>query len=54
MNPRKEERNQKMLEDRRSGMLYREIAKKYGLTKDRARKIVVNQERWNDDKANHD
>lgn len=46
MRARKEKRNQKALELRRSGMIYKEIGEALGITKDRARKIVINQERW--------
>ena len=46
MNPRKEERNQKALEMRRSGMMIKEIAKELGLCPSRTWLIVHNQEKW--------
>ena len=46
---RKEERNQMMLEDRESGMMVKDIAKKYGVCCSRASKILQNQKRWNEE-----
>jgi len=46
MRARNEERNKQVLEDRRAGLSYNEIARKYGLSKARARTIIFNQQRW--------
>ena len=50
MRARKEERNQKMLEDRKAGMKIKDIMQKYGLSQGRTSKILTNQERWNREK----
>ena len=47
MRARKEERNHKILEDRKNGMYFRELAEKYGISKARARNICLNQMKWN-------
>lgn len=47
MRVRKDERNQKMLEDRKSGMFIKDVAKKYGLCYTRTRTVLLNQEKWN-------
>lgn len=49
MRARKEQRNQKMLEDRERGMMVKDIAKKYGVCGSRATKILQNQRRWNEE-----
>lgn len=51
MRARKEERNQKMLKDRKAGMYIKDVAKKYGLCYARAWTILHNQERWNAEKT---
>lgn len=50
MRHRKEERNQKMLEDRKKGMYIKDVAQKYGLSQARTWTILHNQERWNAEK----
>lgn len=40
-----------MLKDYKSGMLLREIAKKYGLSESRTGAVVRNQKRWNLEKG---
>lgn len=50
MRARKEERNQAMLEDRKNGMMVKDIAKKYGLCQGRTTTILQNQARWNEEK----
>ena len=47
MRARKEERNQKMLEDSKRGMTQVEIGRKYGLCQSRVSTILINQKRWN-------
>ncbi len=41
------ERNRRVVEDRESGMTYREIAERYGFSIERGRQIVVGVERRN-------
>lgn len=47
MRQRKEERNQKMLDDLNAGMMVKDIAVKYGLCQGRTSMILKNQKRWN-------
>ena len=51
MRARNEERNQKALEMRRSGMMYKDIAKALGLSPSRTWLIVQNQMRWEQEKT---
>ena len=47
MRARKEERNQRMLEDKHAGVPLIEIAGKYNLSYSRTTMVLRNQERWN-------
>lgn len=50
MRARKEERNQAMWQDWKSGMMMKDIAKKYNLCTARTCTILHNQDRWNAEK----
>ena len=54
MRARKEQRNQKMLEDRKAGMSQQEICRKYGLCQSRVSTILANQRRWNEEVAKNE
>ena len=51
MRARNEARNQKALEMRRSGMMYKDIAKELGLCPSRTWLIVQNQMKWEQEKT---
>ena len=40
------ERNKSIWQDRRNGMIYKDLAKKYGITQPRARQIYESYDRW--------
>ena len=50
MNPRKNERNRKIVEARKKGLQYKEIAREFGLCESRVCKIYNNQIRWDEGK----
>ena len=49
MNPRKSERNRQMLKDRNSGMMLKDLAKKYDLSLGRISLVLANQRRWEEE-----
>ena len=51
MRARNEARNQKALEMRRSGMMYKDIAKALGLSPSRTWLVVQNQMKWEQEKT---
>lgn len=51
MNPRKNERNRQMLKDRSSGMMLKDLAKKYDLSLGRISLVLANQRRWEEEDA---
>lgn len=46
MNPRKEERNKKVLARKRQGATYKALMQEFGLCQSRIFYIIKNQERW--------
>ncbi len=50
MRARNEERNRRALEMRKSGMMFKDIAKALGLSQGRTWKIINNQARWDGEK----
>lgn len=52
MRARKEERNKAMWNDWKSGMMQKDVAKKYGLCRARTCTILHNQDRWEAVEAN--